>query len=195
MTSIERVRILHGHTSPDTAYQVDDYPYSYTLRCTIRYWIETATKGAKKGEQRFMSQTTNPKRPGEPWNKPKGDTYNLMQVMYLDGNEHVQTWGVSAYGISPEGDAVFRLKGLYDQLTDAQRAAYDQLIAIAKRYPDSWQSWENKVTAVAEYLRAGGGEPEPVNGVWISPDGERHHLGSERDTAACLAIARQRLSS
>lgn len=47
--------ILHGHTSHETAYVVDDYPYGRTVRCKIRYWIETAEKGANKGKQRIVT--------------------------------------------------------------------------------------------------------------------------------------------
>lgn len=34
---IERVRLLLGHVSPQTAYLVEDYPYGRQLRCRIRY--------------------------------------------------------------------------------------------------------------------------------------------------------------
>jgi hypothetical protein len=52
----EYTETLAGHTSPDTAFVVDDYPYGFRLRTKIRYWIET-----KKGfGQRFCSQTLNP---------------------------------------------------------------------------------------------------------------------------------------
>jgi hypothetical protein len=81
MSGIERVRVLHGHTSENTAYLVDDYPYGRRLRCKIRYWIETATKGAKKGRQRFMRQTTDARRDNTTWNKPHGSTYALMAVL------------------------------------------------------------------------------------------------------------------
>ena len=61
------MEILKGHTSPETAYLVRDYPYGYTLRCQIRYWLEHKPgKGV-----RFVSQTTNPKRPGIVWNGEK----------------------------------------------------------------------------------------------------------------------------
>lgn len=76
--------ILKGHNSPETAYVVNDYPYGFRLRCKIRYWLEyKANHGF-----RFMSQTTNPKRPGEVWNKPKASTYTHLAVMILkDANE------------------------------------------------------------------------------------------------------------
>lgn len=87
------MQILKGHTSPDTAYVVNDYPYGFRLRCTIRYWIEHSPKHGC----RFMSQTTNPKR-GDAWNKPKGSTYcRFGMAMYLDDAGHVQATGLSEY--------------------------------------------------------------------------------------------------
>ncbi len=62
---------LLGHTSEETAYLVNDYPYGFRLRCQIRYWMEYD----KKRGFRFCSQTTNPKREGTHWNKPKKSTY------------------------------------------------------------------------------------------------------------------------
>lgn len=84
---------LAGHTTPETAYVVADYPYGFTLRCQIRYWIETK---AKVG-QRVMSQTTNPKRPGVVWNKPKASTYSAIRVLYLAENGHVENDGLGVY--------------------------------------------------------------------------------------------------
>lgn len=77
---------LHGHTTPETAFVVDDYPYGFRLRTQIRYWLET-----KKGHgQRFVSQTLNPKT-GQ-WNKPKAGTYEVVQVMTRNpDNGHVST--------------------------------------------------------------------------------------------------------
>ncbi len=85
--------ILSGHTSPETAYVIEDYPYGFRLRCKMRCWLETSpTKGT-----RFVTQTTNPKR-GNIWNKQKESTYaKLSGAMYLDENGHVQWQGLSEY--------------------------------------------------------------------------------------------------
>lgn len=49
------------HTSPETASIIDDYPYGFRLRCTMRVWLEY-----RKGHgYRMMSQTTNPKKPAQ----------------------------------------------------------------------------------------------------------------------------------
>jgi hypothetical protein len=82
------------HTSPETAFVVNSYPYGFRLRCKIRYWLETNNKGT-----RFMSQTTNPKK-GDIWNKPKASTYaDLSGAMYLDENGHVQWSSFSSHNI------------------------------------------------------------------------------------------------
>jgi hypothetical protein len=96
------VKLLSGHISPESAYLVEDYPYGFRLRCKIRYWIEFK---AKKGF-RFVSQTTNPKRPGEVWNKPKASTYSMLGgAMFLDENEHVQFSGLNEYCSGAEASA------------------------------------------------------------------------------------------
>jgi len=124
------VKLLSGHTSPETAYVVEDYPYGFRLRCKIRYWIEFK---AKKGF-RFVSQTTNPKRPGEVWNKPKASTYSMFGgAMYLDENEHVQFSGLSEYCSGAEakewadkfGEAVPEVGKLLLAKWVAAKVAYD----------------------------------------------------------------------
>lgn len=90
------VKPLVGHTSMETAYEVDDYPYG-RLRTKKRFWLEQ--KG-KKG-WRFVEQTLNPKN-GR-WNKPKTNTYTEFAAsMYLDEKGHVQWAGLSAYSSAEE---------------------------------------------------------------------------------------------
>jgi hypothetical protein len=92
------------HVSPESAFVVDDYPYGFRLRCKIRYWIEYK---AKLGF-RCMSQTTNPKRPGEVWNKPKASTYyRFGGALYLNDDDHVQFAGLSEYSNGAEAKAWF----------------------------------------------------------------------------------------
>jgi hypothetical protein len=78
------VKPLYGHTSFETAYMVDDYPYG-GLRCKIWFWLEDG--GPNKG-YRFVSQTQNPKT-GR-MNAPKKGTYHKIAAnMYIDENGHV----------------------------------------------------------------------------------------------------------
>lgn len=84
-------QVLSGHTSFETGYLVDSYPYG-RLRCRKWYWIETAEK---KGV-RFVGQTENPKN-GQ-MNAPKKGTYiRISGCMFLDENDHVQFKGISEY--------------------------------------------------------------------------------------------------
>lgn len=84
---------LYGHTSEDSSYLVDSYPYGRKLRCRIRYWIE---KGSGNKGFRFCSQTEDPKR--LIWNNPKKGTYSLLaECMYLDENNHVKASCVTQY--------------------------------------------------------------------------------------------------
>lgn len=89
------MQILKGHVSPETAYVVNDYPYGFRLRCTIRYWLDVnKTHGV-----RLVTQTTNPKR-GHTWNQPKQSTYSRFGgCMYLtdDPPGHVAWSGLSEY--------------------------------------------------------------------------------------------------
>jgi hypothetical protein len=88
------MEILKGHTSADTAYVVDDYPYGYTLRCKIRYWLEYKPANGF----RFVSQTTNPRKRGEVWNKPKPSTYmRFGGCMFKDEKGHVHWTGLGEY--------------------------------------------------------------------------------------------------
>jgi hypothetical protein len=96
------MQILKGHISAATAYVVDDYPYGFRLRCKIRYWLEyKANQGV-----RLVSQTSNPKRPGEVWNKPKASTYcKFGGCMYLDEQEHIHWAGLTEYTDGAEAQA------------------------------------------------------------------------------------------
>jgi hypothetical protein len=96
------MKLLKNHTSPETAFVVESYPYGFRLRCKIRYWLEFHPKRGF----RFMSQTTNPKKPGEVWNKPKASTYyRFGGAMFLNEEEHVHWSGLSEYSEAAEAVA------------------------------------------------------------------------------------------
>lgn len=95
------MQLLFNHTSPETAYVVDDYPYGFTLRCKIRYWLEYHPKRGF----RFMSQTSNPKR-GHIWNKPKASTYaRFGAAMLINDIGHVQWASLGEYCTAQEAKA------------------------------------------------------------------------------------------
>lgn len=117
---------LVGHVSPDTAYTVPDYPYGFTLRCKIRYWIET-----KAGHgSRVVSQTTNPKKPGEVWNKPKASTYSFLRVLYLDdATGHVENDGLGVYA---SADEIAAFEAAYGPALTSERDI--KALALLKRH-------------------------------------------------------------
>jgi hypothetical protein len=188
---IEPVRLLYGHVSPETAYLVEDYPYGRRLRCRIRYWIDTAATGAYRGWQRLLHQTTDPRRPGHPWNSPRGSTYALRTWMYLDNQDHVQHTGLSQYGLDPHRDAWFRLTGIYQQLGDEDRRIYDTLLATSRADSQPWQRWEDIVTFLAEHLATHGQTP-PVDNGFIERDGRPFYVGADA-YATAVAVAHARL--
>lgn len=132
------MKILNGHTSPETAYVVDDYPYGFRLRCKIRYWIEF-----RSGQgYRFMSQTTNPKILGEHWNKPKASIYcKGACVMYLDSNDHVH-WDAVSLWSSAESIAKFSDSYRNDLDADMLGSLYALIVHSREMNPVSWQRFE-----------------------------------------------------
>jgi hypothetical protein len=142
--------VLRGHVSQDTAFLVDDYPYSFELRCQIRYWLHTADKGSARGQVRLMSQTTNPKVSGTRWNKPKPSTYSPWAVMYEDSIGHVHWWPVSEWGPDPWGHLRFRLRTLFDQLNDEERNAYVRLLGRNVDQTDNWERAKRAFALIAK---------------------------------------------
>ena len=124
------------HTSPESAYVVDDYPYGFRLRCRIRYWIETDPKHGC----RMVSQTSNPKRPGLVWNKPKASTYcRFGAALFLDDAGHVHHAGLTEYTSGAEAEAWRATYGA--GVPDAARPLMDRWVAAkiafdAKRAAD-----------------------------------------------------------
>ena len=80
-------KYLYSHTTPETAFVAENYPWGFRLRTTIRYWVET--KKAKNGGQRFARQTINPKT-GK-WCAIKYSTYSPIMIMFLDHNDHIHS--------------------------------------------------------------------------------------------------------
>lgn len=83
------------HTSPETAYIIEDYPFGFRLRCKMRVWIESD----KKKGMRVMRQTTDPRKAGEVWNAPKKSTYDTIKILYIDS----ETGHLESDGWSPNG--------------------------------------------------------------------------------------------
>jgi len=115
-------KYLYAHTSQETAYLVNDYPWGFRLRTQIRYWVES-----KKGKgQRFASQTINPKT-GK-WCAPKYTTYAPIVVMFLDEKNHVQYLTLRHY--SAETDINEFKETHLNYLSDFQKSQLKEIIAF-----------------------------------------------------------------
>jgi hypothetical protein len=90
------VKPLYGHTSLETAYCADDYPYG-RLRTKMYFWLESKPKFGV----RLVSQSLNPKT-GR-MNKPHPGQYvKIAGNMYLDENGHCQWAIVSEYSTAEQ---------------------------------------------------------------------------------------------
>ncbi len=69
--------VLASHTSKDTAFVQDDYPWGFSKRCKRLVWVETNTKRG----MRFVSQTINPVN-GEP-SAVKADTFCALLAAFV----------------------------------------------------------------------------------------------------------------
>lgn len=143
------MKLLFGHISPETAYLVEDYPYGFRLRCQIRYWLEYKPK---KGF-RFVSQTTNPKKPGIVWNKPKASTYSLFGgAMFLDDKGHVDWSGLSEYCSGAEAKAWADKYGA--AVPEAGRLLLDKWVAAKLAYDSNRNSGDPLVKGLPEAREA-----------------------------------------
>lgn len=124
MTNDNTHKYLYQHTSQETAYVVDDYPWGFRLRTQIRYWIETK----KSHGQRFCSQTINPKT-GR-WCAPKYCTYSEVEILYLDEKNHISSTGLSLY--SDENRLKEFKQTHWENLDDFQKDRVRLLLARAE---------------------------------------------------------------
>lgn len=122
----ETRKYLYNHTSQETAYVVNNYPWGFRLRTTIRYWVET--KKARNGGQRFGSQTINPKT-GQ-WCAPKYSTYSQVIIMFLDENEHIK---YTSLGMNDGEERVLKFKETHlENLDDFQKLQLKEVMAYTE---------------------------------------------------------------
>jgi hypothetical protein len=85
------VKVLHGHTSPESAHLTFVYPFGHT-KCVRREWIERAVKGAQKGHYRFVTQTT-----------VRSFNYSYTDLLDADGQEAANAWAEREIAASANG--------------------------------------------------------------------------------------------
>ena len=142
--------ILDGHTSAETAFVIDDYPYGFRLRCQRRVWVEQATKGTYKGFYRFVSQTTNPKKQGTVWNKPHAGTYFPFVVLFRDQTDegHIKPMQLHVTDEPANFLAILRICHV---LSDQMQKRFDVMLASAKLAEYRWEPWMEQLnTMLAE---------------------------------------------
>jgi hypothetical protein len=154
---------LFNHTSLETAYKVDNYPYGYTLRTSIFYWIETTPK---RGD-RFCSCTINPKN-GR-MNAPKKSTYYAIAFMYLNEKNHV-TWAQIHNSDMGEKAVKFgELMGI-ENMNKEQRKQYNALCGINEVVRDEFTDKVKKDFAV-KWEKDSEGKCDEVKITFDRPDG------------------------
>lgn len=171
------MRVLHGHTSPETAHLTFAYPFG-SNRCVRREWIEHGTKGAGKGQYRFVYQTTD--RPfnyayterierdgqeaADAWatteilagrvhmNAPKAGTYSVLLIMIEEPLED----GSGRLGIKNDGlglgagaDSFERFRALYGKhLDETETKRVNALESLSRRMsPIHWAEHDAKNAA------------------------------------------------
>jgi hypothetical protein len=151
------MEFLRNHTSLETAYKVDDYPYGFKLRTSIFYWIETTPK---RGD-RFCTCTINPKN-GK-YNAPKKSTYYNLGFMYLNSEKHVKWTAVSTYSKKEAIENLVTAFGI-EELNTEQRKQYNALFGINEVKTDEFTGKVKKDFSVKwERETVGAGW---VGGVW-----------------------------
>ena len=109
----------------DTAQEVDNYPWGYTLKTKRRYWVETTKHG-----DRLVYCTLNPKN--NRWCKPKKNTYSGVLVLYRDENDYVQSYGIGKYNADQDRLANLVEELDYNKLTDMQKATICEYNSVAE---------------------------------------------------------------
>lgn len=140
---LQIISILRGHSSMETAYVVDDYPYG-GLRCQMRFWLETNNRGT-----RLMKQTNNPKRyPAIVWNNPKASTYSAgFAFLYLDENNHVQ-WIALSNRTDPHFFTRIWESDIWDLFTPEEQQELKSTLALAqKSSPINWGYYRESLQA------------------------------------------------
>lgn len=75
-----------NHVSEETAYLINNFPYSFGVFTSVRYWVETkATYG-----QRLMTQIANP---AGGWWKAKTDGYTDIVILTIKTNQNAPDAG------------------------------------------------------------------------------------------------------
>jgi len=134
-------KYIYNKNSFDNAIEVNNYPWGFRLKTKRRTWIET---DKNKGD-RVCFCTLNPKT--NKWCAVKKSTYNAVDVLLIDENEHVKSIGVWKYGTSEKDLENFISKIDYNSLSLLQKKQIERIRAVNK----VMEKVSFKIEKVAEY--------------------------------------------
>jgi hypothetical protein len=121
-------KYIYNKDSFENALEVSNYPWGFRLKTKRRTWIETN----KNQGDRVCYSTLNPKT--QKWCAVKKSTYNAVDVLFIDENEHIKSDGIYKYGVNNELENLIRLFIVvdYEQLNDLQKKQIIKLQSINK---------------------------------------------------------------
>ena len=118
-------KYIYNKDSFDNAIEVNNYPWGFRLKTKRRTWIET---DKNKGD-RVCFCTLNPKT--NKWCAVKKSTYNAVDVLLIDENEHIKSIGLWK-SASKEDLENFISKIDYNSLSLLQKKQIERIKAINK---------------------------------------------------------------
>ena len=134
-------KYIYNKDSFDNALEVSNYPWGFRLKTKRRTWIETnKTKG-----DRVCFCTLNPKT--NKWCAVKKSTYNAVDVLFIDEDEHIKSIGLWKYGTTEIDLESFISKIDYNSLSLLQKKQIERIKAVNK----VMEKVSFKVEKVSEY--------------------------------------------
>jgi hypothetical protein len=119
-------KYIYNKDSFENAVEVDNYPWGFRLKTKRRTWIET---DKNKGD-RVCFCTLNPKN--NKWCAVKKSTYNAVDVLLIDENEHIKSIGEVEIEKEERGLENFLSKIDYNSLSLLQKKQIERIKAINK---------------------------------------------------------------
>ena len=119
-------KYVYNKDSFENAVEVNNYPWGFRLKTKRRTWIET---DKNKGD-RVCFCTLNPKT--NKWCAVKKSTYNAVDVLLIDENDHVKSIGLWKYGTNEKDLENFLSKIDYNSLSLLQKKQIERIKAINK---------------------------------------------------------------
>jgi len=134
-------KYIYDKDSFENALEVSNYPWGFRLKTKRRTWIETN----KNQGDRVCYSTLNPKT--QKWCAVKKATYNAVEVLFIDENEHIKSDGIYKYGVNNEKIKDFLCGVDYEQLNDLQKKQIIKLQSMNK----VMEKVTFNITKVSEY--------------------------------------------